>query len=678
MMIVILCVTLSMTWFNFIIIKFTCCLVLGILIGAYYPVSYSVSLIAFGVGGLFWLLIFLLTDKKVNQPVVLGVITYGLILVIGVLVVSFHTHTNHKTHYSRIIPVADIKQARFHVFKRLKSSGKHQKYLGKITAVNAKKATGLILITADTSQVITIDDVLYASVKLSELRRALNPHQFDYSLYMKRQQVRHQIFVNKDNSIVLKKESTLYGQADVIRKRINATLETHFVSEQNLSVINALLLGQRQQVSKATYKSFTSSGAVHILAISGLHIGLLLVVLTVFFKPIAYFKHGKIIASVGIIGLLWVYAFIVGMSASVIRAVTMFSLFTIAIYSNRITNTYNTLVLSAFILLICDPYYLFDIGFQMSYAAVIAIIWIKPLFDRLWYPKNIIAKRLWDVFSITLAAQLGVLPIALFYFHQFPGLFFISNMVIIPVLGMLLGLGIITLIFAYFGWIPELVFQVFDQCVTWLVDFVTFIATQEQFIFTELPFNEWNLITVYGVIICSVLAWQSFSFKRLTYVFISVIGLQLVFLSNKWHSKTNRFVVFNQYKATCIGVKYGQNFNYYSKNLNYKSHVESYMVSEFINQVKEDSLRNVFIFKGKTILVIDEKAVYNTSFRPEVILLTESPKLNLERLISVLQPKQLVVDNTNYKSYVEKWKQTCVARNIPFYVTNTQGAYVLK
>lgn len=663
---------------NFTIIKLTCCLIIGILLGVYYSVGYSIALIAIAIGLLSWFVTFLMTDKKVKQSVLLGIVTYVLMIIVGVLIITFHTHNNHKKHYTNMVELGSPQNMKIHVYKTLKQTKFYKKYLGEVIAVNSNKSTGIILINSDSTQTIDIDDVLYATIKLTDIQTSLNPHQFDYRAYMQRQQVYNQLFLDSKNSIVLKKKPSVYGKAQTVRKQINTTLVEHSVSEQNLSVINALLLGQRQEVSKATYKSFTTSGAVHILAISGLHIGLLLVLLNMVFKPVTYLKHGKLLASICIILLLWLYAFLVGLSPSVVRAVTMFSLFTVAIYSNRITNTYNTLVLSAFILLICDPYYLFDIGFQMSYAAVFAIIWIKPLFDRWWQPKNIITKRLWDVFSVTIAAQLGVLPLSLFYFHQFPGLFFISNMVIIPILGVLLGLGIVTLMFAYYGWVPGVLFHLFNECVSWLIKFVTFIATQEQFIFEQISFNTWNMITVYIMIVCGVLLWYSFSCKRVVFMLMSIVSVQLVFLSNKWVAQSDEFIVFNQYKATCIGVKYGQNFKYDSRNLNYMRHVETYMVNEFVKKSVQDSLKNVYVFNEQTILVIDEKAVYNTSFQPEVILLTASPKLNLERLISVLQPKQVVVDNTNYKSYVEKWKQTCMSHNVPFYVTNTQGAYVLK
>jgi competence protein ComEC len=675
---VIIGVTLSMNGLNFVIIKLTCCLVIGVIIGGLNLLDFNVICLVLILGLLLWVCVFLFVDKNVKQSAYLGSITYGLVLIVGVFVIGVHTHRNHMSHYSNRNDLTSKVSIKVHVFKQLKSTKFHKKYLGKVLSVGSIQATGLVLVSTDSTQNIEIDDVFYASVKLTELPRALNPHQFDYNAYMQQRQVYHQVHLNNKNTIVFAQKQSLYGIASTIRKQINESLKTHMISEENLSIVNALLLGQRYEVSRDTYESFTGSGAVHILAISGLHIGLLLLLLSVVFKPLTYFNNGKLIVSIVIIVLLWTYAFIVGMSASVVRAVTMFSLFTIAMYSNRLTNTYNTLAISAFILLLFNPFYVFDIGFQMSYAAVFAIIWIKPVFDNFYQPSYFISRKFWDVFSVTISAQLGVLPISLFYFHQFPGLFFVSNLIIIPLLGILLGIGVLTLIFAYCGWVPKVLFLVFNQCISWLLDFVQFIATQEEFVIKELSFNDLNMIAFYTLIITVVLLLKRFNYQRLVSVFCSIIFVQLVFLNNAREATSKEFIVFNQYKATLIGEKYARNFHYASKNLTYTQSLKTYVVNEFIQSIERDSMKNIYILKDKHILVVDNKEVYNTSFKPNIVVLTVSPKVNLERLISIVNPELIVVDNNNYKSYVNRWKETCLATRIPIHITKEKGAYILK
>lgn len=663
---------------NFLIIKLTICLVAGILLGYHLPTSEILLLGIVLVGLLLFCVTYILAINKPKQKVYVALITYAITIVVGMLLITFHTQQNQLKHYSNQLHVDGSDNIKISIYKQLKPNSFYTKFLAKVVAINSNKATGIVLVNVDTTRQLVIDDVLYINTDLREINKPLNPHQFDFKNYMYKQQVYHQVFLNENNSLKILPKKTLYGIAANIRNKINNTLVKRSVSKENLSIINALLLGQRQAISKDTYKSFTESGAIHILAISGLHIGLLMLLLGILFKPLSYFKSGKKLIPILIIILLWIYAFITGMSASVMRAVTMFSLVTVAMYSNRVTNTYNTLVISAFLLLLFNPFYVFDIGFQLSYSAVFGIVWIKPLFDTIWKPKYYLPRKLWDVFTVTLAAQFGILPLSLFYFHQFPGLFFISNMVIIPLLGILLGIGILTLVFAYFGWIPSLLFEVFEMCIASLVSFVQFISSKELFVFTKIPFNGLNLICWYVFIISFILMWKSYSYKRLLFALSSVICVQLAYLYNKHDSQSSEFIVFNQYKTTLIAQKNGDKLNYAAKNLKYLQSLENYIINEFINTTQHDSLKNVYVFKGQKILVVDDKGIYDSSFKPNIVLLTASPKINVSRLIAVLNPKTIVVDNNNYKSYVERWRSTCLSNNICFYNIREEGAFVLK
>jgi len=663
---------------NFLIIKLTICLVAGILLGYYFTTSWKVLLGLILIGLFLFGIAYFLAVNKPKQKIYVALITYGITLGIGMLLITFHTQQNQLKHYSSQLSIIGKRNIKIRIYKQLKPNSFYNKFLAKVVTINSNIATGIVLVNVDTTRQLAIDDLLYVNTALLEIKKPLNPHQFNFKKYMYTQQVYHQLFLNKNNTVRLTPQKTLYGIAANIRSSINKTLIERSVSKENLSIINALLLGQRQAISKDTYKSFTKSGAIHILAISGLHIGLLMLLLGLFLKPLSYFKTGKKLIPIIIIILLWGYAFITGMSASVMRAVTMFSLVTVAMYSNRVTNPYNTLVISAFLLLLFNPFYIFDIGFQMSYSAVFAIVWIKPLFDTIWKPKYYIPRKLWDVFTVTLAAQFGILPLSLFYFHQFPGLFFISNMVIIPLLGTLLGIGILTLLFAYFGWVPNLLLEIFETCIASLVSFVQFISSKEAFVFTKIPFNSLSLISWYLFIIGLILLCKSYSYKRLVFVLSSVVCVQLAYLYNKQDAQTSEFVVFNQYKTTLIAFKNGAQLNYASKNLKYQQSLDNYVVNEFINITEHDSLQNVYVFKNKKILIVDDKSIYKSSFKPDVVVLTASPKINLTRLITTLNPKQIVVDNNNYKSYVARWENTCLQQNVRFYNIREKGAFILK
>ena len=221
------------------------------------------------------------------------------------------------------------------------------------------------------------------------------------------------------------------------------------------------MLGQRQDISKEIYNSYTQAGAIHILAVSGLHVGIILLLLNFIFKPLIYFKNGNYIKLIVIVLILWSYAVIAGLSASVVRAVTMFTAVAIGMHLKRPTNVYNTLTISAFFLLLFKPMFLFDVGFQLSYLAVLAIVIIQPMLEKLWKPKFKLIDFFWKIFTVTIAAQFGIIPVSLYYFHQFPGLFFLSNLVIIPCLGFILGFGILIIILGLLNLLPNFLASTF-------------------------------------------------------------------------------------------------------------------------------------------------------------------------------------------------------------------------
>jgi competence protein ComEC len=180
------------------------------------------------------------------------------------------------------------------------------------------------------------------------------------------------------------------------------------------------------------------------------------------------------------------------------------------------------------------------------------------------------------------------------------------------------------------------------------------------------------------LIISVVLFLKSWSYKRIVFVLVSIVCVQLAFVYNEYHSQSEEFIVFNQYKTTFIGEKSGRKFLYSAENLKYTNSLDTYVVNEFIQFVEKDSLKNVYRFKDKYILVVDNKSIYYTRFKPNIVVLTGSPKLNLERLISIIKPELIVIDNNNYKSYVSRWKETCMKNKVPFHHTRKSGAFVMR
>jgi competence protein ComEC len=674
---------------NFTIIKLTLCLIVGIIVANFLIIPLGL-MIYICIGLIISLLVSLIISKnKLPKNVWFGTITFLTMICIGILVVNLHDQRQFNNHYSKIIPAENeaTKLITFQVREVLKPTAYHNKYVVDILKVDDQSVSGKLLLNVQKDSIskpLDVDDILMSSSSFSSLSLPLNPYQFNYNSYLKKQYIDHQIFLENHTLLKIPSEShTILGFAAKLRSKIDQRLKTYNFKPDELAIIDALLLGQRKDISQDTYNSYVNAGAIHILAVSGLHVGIILWLLNWVFKPIERIRHGKRIKTILLVLILWFFAVIAGLSPSVTRAVGMFTVVAIGMNLNRPANIYNTLAISMFFLLLIKPLYLFDVGFQMSYTAVLAIASIKPLLAKLWTPKWKLVNYFWQLTCVTTAAQIGVVPISLFYFHQFPGLFFLSNLVILPFLGFILGFGIIVIILALSNLLPPFIADLFGFCISTMNDFISWVSHQERFVFTDISFGFIFLLVAYFLIISLFLYFKRPKFSRLVFVFVSILLIQAAFLYDKHKNNSNEFVIFHKSKISLIGIKEGTDLKVAASwdsitQLEDKV-IKNYKVGNAIKTIESLQLQSVYQFENQKLLIVDSLSVYQIiSFKPDYILLRNSPKLNLNRLIDSLGPKLIIADGSNYKSYVSKWKETCDIQKIPFHITSEKGAFIYK
>jgi len=609
---------------------------------------------------------------------------------IGILVVNMHDHRNFKNHYSHSNNFENGNPSfiTLKITDRLKSNNYNDRYEVDILKIDSLESVGLAIlnINNDTiSKAINVDDVLIIDSKFYPLTDPLNPSQFNYKDFLKNKNIYSQLYTNYQSLYIVSQEkSSIFGLADAFRATINKKLKQYNFSANELSIINALILGQRKEISDEIYDDYKKAGAIHILAVSGLHVGIILLFLNFFFKPIEFFKNGHIYKIILIILCLWNFAIVAGLSASVTRAATMFSLVAIGMNLKRPVNTLNILAISAFILLLIKPSFLFDVGFQLSYMAVIGIVTFYPYFYRLCKPKYWVFDKLWQALVVSIAAQFGILPISFFYFHQFPGLFLLSNVVVIPILGIILGYGLIVIGLALLGFLPNFAATFYGNIISWMNNFFKWISQQEAFYFKNITFNFLEVITSYFIVLAFYQFYKAKSFKNISFLLATIILFQgaQIYLKQEYEA-ANGFIIFHKSRKTLIGLHEGKTLKFYH-NLTDLNESPNLLISNFttdnnISKIVEDTIQSIYTFNNKKILVIDSLSIYNvSSFKPDYILLRNSPRVNLKRVLDAINPKQVIADGSNYKSYLKRWKATCEKQKIPFHQTSEKGAFILK
>lgn len=671
-----------MQLFRFTAIKLSLGLILGILLGNFFrPSLVTVLLLSLLLLLLLGMEHFLVKKHTIRFGILCGLLT----IMIGVLSISLKDNKNNTSHYSHF-GIDQPKTFSLKIHEVLKANNFSERYIAKVEYIDTLKVSGKVLLQIDKDPSATplrVDDGIISYTTLHAVANPLNPHQFNYRSYLAGQGIAHQLRLSHPQ-FALREHSagTLYGLAANIRAHIIGKLKQESFGTDELGIIQALLLGQRNEITEATNSDYKNAGAFHILALSGLHIGILLGLLHFFLTPLELLPKGRAIKLLCIVLLLWGFAFMAGMSASILRAVTMFSFVAYALYLNRPTSHFNILALSLFfILLVFDPLLLFQVGFQLSYAAVFAIVWIYPLLQKFWSPKNWIIKKGWELLSVSFSAQLGVLPISLYYFNQFPGLFFVSSLLILPFLAFILGIGILIIVLALINNLPPILVVIYNGIIGWMNSIIAWVAQQESFIFRNISFDAVQLILAYGIIFSLVSLWQKISFKKTAILLSAIICFQLWGLVLRYKiNGEEQLILGHTGRNTTLLHQKGQKVMVFTNNWSSSKRMATdYAIAKHASELAHYPLRNSFIIGTERLLVLDSSFISLPKNIPiATLLLTQSPKINLERMLDSLQPQLVLADGSNYHSYIDRWKVTCLKRKLPFHYTGEKGAYTIR
>jgi competence protein ComEC len=347
----------------------------------------------------------------------------------------------------------------------LSNNNLNNRYLGKVIASDLQQNIhGKILIyTKD--KTLALGSILNITSPIISFQKNRNPGEFNAQAYWNKKQVFHFVFLkNSDSVIGIKQLSYLKKNSLFIAYKFDSILKKHLLNEESYKIASALLLGSRTGISEEVIADYSKTGTIHILSVSGLHVSVIFLVLN---KILSLFKWGKtqLLKSVILISFVCLYAYITGLSPSVCRSAVMISFSIIGKQINHQSNPFNLIAGSAFFLLIIDPAYLLDIGFLLSYLAVLGIIYFYDAIYRLCYFENKFADQIWMLIAVSIAAQLSTLAISLYYFHQFPNYFLLANLLAIPLSSIALYLGIALLALNPIPFIAKYIGFVLSKCI---------------------------------------------------------------------------------------------------------------------------------------------------------------------------------------------------------------------
>lgn len=472
-------------------------LVAGILIQWYIKLSIAFWMMALLLSSLIFLLFFLLSiKKKYTWNIISGVGVILILFSLGGLLTWFQDVRNNiqwlGAHYdsSKIVKVV--------LQEPLVEKPRSYKAVASIMNILDTNATisvsGNIIIYFKKDSTIR-DKLGYGSQllfikKLSPIKNRDPAGTFDYERYCLFQGITNQVYLTPRDFVALSEKDQNWFTRFIFQLQDNVLniLRTHIAGEKEKGLAEALLIGYKNDVDKTLLQSYANTGVIHVIAISGLHLGLIYWLLVQLMKLWRLKKELVFVKPIIIIICLWIFSILAGAQPSILRAAVMFTFLVVGNSFRKNMSIINSLAASAFLLLCYNPFWLWDVGFQLSYAALLSIVvFMKPIYN-LMYVKNKLLDHLWQLVAVSIAAQLLTTPFSLYYFQQFPNYFLLTNVVAVPLSSLILLAEIALCAVSFSSWLAAYMGKLCHWLIRLMNDYVEYVE--------KLPFSIWKGIDI--------------------------------------------------------------------------------------------------------------------------------------------------------------------------------------
>lgn len=567
------------------------------------------------------------------------------------------------------------------IAENLRSTNYYHQYIAKVKQVNDEQTSGKILVRMrrkDSLQPLEPGKEKLVYTNIEALAQPVNPFDVDMRHYYKSLGIFHRVTLAED--AIIKTFPSKPKLSWTLRKKALHTLEQTNLQKSSKQLIQAMVLGYRDEWSTDRRTQYSNAGVAHILAISGLHIGLLYLVLFWLALPLQRISYSRTpVYLICLIGL-WIYAWFTGMSPSATRSVSMLSFFILAKLWERPAPSLHILGSSYIVLLLLKPEWLFHIGFQMSYTAVFFILWLYPKAIDYWEPRNIILKRIWQIVLISCIAQMGVMPWSLHYFGKIPGLFLLSNLIIFSVLSVLLIGGMLILLLSLFKIYSGWHLLLYDFLVTQIDRYVLWVSNQESWILSVSKPNMAISLGIFFLLLFGLpMLWRR-GYRNLRNLSVAgMVFLSIVNISKLIHTKEEVWLLQDFGESLILQIRPTQVTLFTNNSKVDSTYLWSRLSDAYVNRkIHKQELPRLFNLGQQTYLQIDSTAAYPKEVPDStIVILQQSTRINLDKLINEVSPKLLIADGSNYPSSVQRWQETSIKTKTPLIYTVDKGAILL-
>lgn len=681
-------------WAPYAMVRVSAFFISGILLAIYQP-----TLIAFGCAAtiLFLLiatyfLLLLIFGGRLNFYS--GLIGFSAIFLLGYTQLLLQTESRHSNHLLKL--KEDIESYEAVVKSVPESKAKSWKIEVEIIAVKNNKwhpVNGKVLLYVS-KKAGPIDwhygDKLLIKGTPQLLKQPANPGEFDFKRFLSFKNIYHQQYVlPEDVKLVSITEQTgIIYYSHRVREWAAQKLNEFIKGDQEQAIAAALVLGVTDAINTDLQNAYAASGAMHVLAVSGLHVGIIYGILLLLLKPLNRFWWSRWLVAIISLCCLWGFAFVTGLSPSVLRAVTMFSFVAVARPFGQRTNIYNTLAASAFVLLLYNPYLIMSVGFQLSYLAVLGIVYLQRPIYNLWETKSKLVDWIWQITCISLAAQAATFALGLLYFHQFPVYFLISNLFVIPLSTFILVGGVLLLAISFISPLAWLIGKILSWVISLLNAGVIITEKLPYSLINEIHISTFQCLLLMAALTCFILLFE----YRKTVWYYSAFSFLLLFTTLQWlhhisFFNQNQLVVYSVSGHSAIERTESGNSLFYADTSLLKDedrirfHIRPNRLIHGVYKIQVQDLKrnfSIFYWRGKAVaLANDFTYKWPTNLAVDFLIVTNNSFNFSDIKAKEISIKKIVLASSNSLSYCHKLTKFAKANRIEVYSVLENGAFVL-
>ncbi len=671
-------------------------LISGILLQHYYPLDLYILL---GVMGTGVLLVCLAVFMPISSQYIFrhyrGVILTLLLISLGCLLTwrqDARHDKNYFINYYRDSSTLLVRITEPPVYKE-KSFLAQAEVETVISDGKMIHANGKIIISGVKNFSLKYGNRLLISKKPEQIHNRGNPGGFDFSKYQAARQVYYQVFLADTDAVILPGVYLAWGWQFIFRSRTYILEQLQYYLWKNKKIqglAEALLIGYKQDLDPELVRAYRNTGVVHIIAISGLHLGLIYLLI----HGLVLRLPGKLrkpwLSTIIVLCSLWLFALLTGAAASVLRSAVMFSAMHIGKTFFSRTSIYNTLASSAFILLSFNPMFLWDVGFQLSYLAVLGIVTLQQPLSRLLFFPNKWLNKFWKMVSLTLAAQLSTLPLCLYYFHQFPNYFLVANLLAVPMSTGILFSEIFLLVVSWVK-IPGLVMgYLVSVQVSCMNAIILAINNWPGGLSRNISISAVMTGILYAFLILLVAGWQA---RKKLYIVVAIVLLVPFTLLKIWERIETlhqvRLVVYNIPQTTAIDFITGDKYAYRGdsiygeKDQFYRQQLDqarlAFHARTGISAFNDLHYNQVWDYHGVRLLVLDapvKKTISGKKIPVDILVISKNADIIMEDVLGAIAPAMVVFDSSNSLWKIAKWKRSCSALLLRFHSVPEEGAFI--